>query len=99
MGNTLTHEELEFESKATKAKLYRMNKLDKKRESQRVIIITLFFTTLLCALITCVVFHSWQIIFYCGFGLVNLFGLISEQLYEKHRKEILDSLQRQDYRI
>lgn len=88
MGIALTHKELEFEAKATEAKLYRMNKLDKKRDSQRGVIITLFFVFLLCALITCVVWQSWQIIFYCGFGLVCLSGLISEQVYEKHRKEI-----------
>ena len=99
MGNTLTGKELEFEAKATEAKIYRMNKLDKKRESQRVFIITLFFVTLFCALVTCVVWHSWQIIFYCGFGLVCLIGLITEQLFEKRRKEILDAFQRQDYRI
>lgn len=91
MGIALTHKELEFEAKATEAKLYRMNKLDKKRGSQRGVIITLFFVFLLCALITGVIWQSWQIIFYCGFGLVCLFGLISEQLYEKHRKEILDA--------
>lgn len=96
MGNLLTSKELEFEEKATEAKMYRMNKLDKKRDSQRELIITLFFMTLLGALITCVVWHSWQIIFYCGFGLVCLTGLITEQLYEKHRKEILDAFQRQD---
>ena len=95
----MTGKELEFEMKSTEAKLYRMNKLDKKRESQRVLIIALFFVTLFCALITCVVWHSWQIIFYCGFGLVCLFGIFEEQLYEKHKKEILDAFQRQDYRI
>jgi len=100
MGNTLTRlEKLEFEAKATEAKIYRMNKLDKKRESQRVLIITLFFVFLLGALITCVVWHSWQIIFYCGFGLDCLIGIFEEQIYEKRRKEILDAFQRQDYRI
>jgi len=84
----LTGKELEFEAKATEVKLYRMNKLNKKRESQRVLIITLFFMTLLGALITCVVWHTWQIVFYLGFGLVCLIGLITEQLYEKRRKEI-----------
>ena len=99
MGNPLTRKELEFEEKATEAKIYRMNKLDKKRGSQRELIIFLFLLFLFCALVTCVVWHSWQIIFYCGFGLICLIGLITEQLYEKRRKEILDAFQRQDYRI
>lgn len=93
MGIALTNKELEFEMKGTEAKLYRMNKLDKKRGSQRELIITLFFVFVFCALITCVIWHSLQIIFYCGFGLVCLIGLVTEQLYEKHRKEILDSFQ------
>lgn len=90
----MTAKELEFEAKATEAKIYRMNKLDKKKESQRVLNITLFFLTLLGAFVTCIVWQSWQMVFYCGFGLVCLIGLISEQLYEKRRNEILDSFQR-----
>jgi hypothetical protein len=92
MGNSLTRKEkLEFEAKATEAMLYRMNKLDKKRNFRRKLIIFLFFLFLFCALVTCVVWHSWQIIFYCGFGLVCLFGIFEEQIYEKHRKEILNA--------
>jgi hypothetical protein len=92
MGNSLTRKEkLEFEAKATEAMQYRMNKLDKKRNFRRKLIIFLFFLFLFCALVTCVVWHSWQIIFYCCFGLDCLFGIFEEQIYEKRRKEILNA--------
>lgn len=96
MGIALTRKELEFETKATNAKVYRMNKLDKKRDSHRELRITLFFVFLFCALITCVIWHSLQIYFYFGFSFVCLFGIFDELIYDMRRKEILDSLQGPD---
>ena len=97
MGIALTHKEFEeFELKATKAKMHRREKLDKKRNSHLELIITLFFVFLFCALITCVIWHSLQMYFYCGFGLVCLIGLFDEQIYDMRKKEIINSFQGPD---
>ena len=93
MGIALTNKELEFETKMTNAKVHRMNKLNEKRNLYKEIIIILFFVFLFCAFITSLIWQSWQMVFYCGFGVVCLIGLINEQIYEKRRTEILNSFQ------
>ena len=93
----MTSKEIEFEAKVTNAKVYRMNKLDKKRCFQRKLLIISYFVALFLVLITCVVGQSWQILFYCNFGVICLLGLISEQIYEKRRAEILKSFVGPDY--
>lgn len=86
-----TDRELEFEAKATNAKAYRMNKLDKKRSFHLKLIIISFFAFLFLVIITSFVWQSWQMFFFCSFGVVCLIGLFDELIYEKRRTEILES--------